>query len=135
SRGVEAAFPGHGEIHQDHVGTRRRGQGDRLAARLGLADDDEARLLFQERPQAGTHDGVIVCQDDSDLFPSAAADVEHGAPHCEWLRTDSKNYTPREGAASTTTMRRVLRRRYGNCQISTRFPGSEGINSRFRFAS
>src|SRR5207248_37478 len=45
------------------------------------------------------------------------------------LRTDSKNYTPREGAASTTTMRRVLRRRYGNCQISIRFPGSHGINS------
>src|SRR5207302_11119253 len=107
------------------------------------------------------HHGVIVRQDQANLLPTAAADIEHDTLTSRTrLCSDSKICTWREGSTRNDCTAAVLRERdrepscrldartrrsalrlprsafvYGSCQISTRFPGSEGINRRFRFAS
>ena len=59
-RRLHAAQVAHGDVHQHHVGLQARDLLDDLAAAAGLADDLNIGMTFQQQPDAGAHQRVIV---------------------------------------------------------------------------
>ena len=65
-QGVNPALVGHRDVQQQHVDLAAAGQLQRLFAVAGLARDAQIHMLGQILGQAGTHDGVVVDDADSD---------------------------------------------------------------------
>ena len=63
---ADAVAPWHHQVHQDHVGVELGGALERLVAVGRLADDLEALLEREERPQPLAHDRVVVDDQDAD---------------------------------------------------------------------
>ena len=64
--GLHAVDHGHPRVHQDHVGPQGLDRGEDLAAVGALADDLEAEGVSQDAPQSGSHQLLIVDQQDPD---------------------------------------------------------------------
>ncbi len=63
ARGVETIQLGHAHVEHGHVGPERPGLLDRVVTVGGLADHLEL-FAFQQRPQALTHDLMVVGEQD-----------------------------------------------------------------------
>ena len=73
ARRLDAVQQRHADIKNGHGRVQGGGQVDRLAAVIGLADHLEVRLLLQQEPQPAAHDGVVVSQDNANLWHRYAA--------------------------------------------------------------
>ncbi len=60
ARGGEPSLPGHGQVHQDDVGTLLLHSGDGFLSRARFAHHHAVRLLRQQLAQSGAKDDVIV---------------------------------------------------------------------------
>ena len=61
----------HADVHEDHVGSCRRGGADGLARRRRLANDLDLRLGVEDRPEAPAHERLIVADQDADVTAAA----------------------------------------------------------------
>jgi hypothetical protein len=69
----EAVLAWHHIVHDDDAGREGLGQAHRRFAVADLADDGDARVVFEQSPQAVAHQGVIVDQENRDRLGSRCA--------------------------------------------------------------
>ena len=65
-RGLDAVELGHADVEQRDVGLESLAAEHRLVAVLGLGDDLDLRLGLQHHPQAGSHERLVVGEQDPD---------------------------------------------------------------------
>jgi hypothetical protein len=70
---------GHPDIHHDDVRVAAANEIERGRAVGGLADDDDARFLFEDHAESLAQERLIVDEDDGDRVGSGPA-IGHGAP-------------------------------------------------------
>ena len=66
---VDALEPVHVEVEHQHVGGMPLDRGERRDAIGRFGDDFELRLRFEDAPDAGAHQRVVVGEDDADPRP------------------------------------------------------------------
>ena len=72
ARGLDAVQLRHGHVHHHDVGLQLLGQFDGFAAVARFAHDLHVGLRAQDHLEALAHHGVVVSQQDADLFHSSA---------------------------------------------------------------
>src|SRR5262249_49078407 len=87
ARGGDAVDVRHAHVHQHHVGLRQPALLDRLTAVRGFADDDDRVVGGQDGSQAGTHEVVVV--DDQNAYRHEPAWVPAVSPRGS--RTSNRN--------------------------------------------
>src|SRR3954451_17584760 len=81
--GLDAADPGHADVHQQDVGSELLGLGDGVLAVLRLADDVDAVLELQDLDETPPEEGVIVDDQDADrLARGRTVVVDHPPLPC-----------------------------------------------------
>ena len=64
--GLEPVESGHADVHQEHVGPGRLGDGDGVVAVVGFADEFEVVGVADHRGEAGAHERLVVGDGDAD---------------------------------------------------------------------
>ena len=75
SRRLHPVHDRHPDVHDDHVGSRPRSRGDRLAAVGGLPDDLDVLLAGQHHAEAGAHQLLVVDEQHTDAHVCGAASI------------------------------------------------------------
>src|SRR5205807_8120518 len=88
ARSRDTVHAAHPDVHEDDVGLRRPGQGERLRTVGSLTHDVEAVLWTQDPPQALTHEGLVVDKEDADHVGIGrsleATGSRHSTVHPKW---------------------------------------------------
>jgi hypothetical protein len=68
-RGLDAVEAGHADVHQHDGGRAAAGQFYGLEAVLGLPDDLDLGVCFEQFAEAGAHERLVVADEDADAHP------------------------------------------------------------------
>jgi hypothetical protein len=80
--GFDPVLDRHADVHEHDVGTELAGQGDRLGAVIGLAENLHVGGDVDENPEPATDERLVVGDDDAD---------RHGAARSVGMRATTRN--------------------------------------------
>ena len=98
---LEAAHLRHLDVHQDDVRSLATCGFDSLTTGARLSDNLEVVLGFEDHPQAGTDEGLVIGEQDAD----------HDAPSPSGKRARTRYPPPGRGPASSSPLNRRMRSR------------------------
>src|SRR5690606_1013800 len=107
--GLDAVHPRHPDVHEHHVRSGEAGLPHRLAAVGRLTDHDDVALEVEEEAEAGTHELLVVDEQNPDLAVVAwrvARGHDHASPvGAKGSRAVTWNPPPGTGWASSSPPR------------------------------